>query len=365
MGQVNRFTSLFNPAFSFILDTVGDYTDNQRTRDGFDARLRVFELAANAWVDPNAWAYFIGAAEEESVNIEEAAIHYLGFGGHRTLRAGRFFVDFGKQMQLHVHELRTLERPLVLRAYLGDESKGDGLQWDDWTSIGDSTALRWSIGVFSSLLPEEEEDFDPETTAAQELASTKHGADFNYTARLTGFTDVGSSGTLQLGASARAIPRYAFLYSPAANPDQTDDDLSNVVYGLDLTYGWVGDTGEQRWTTGVEALANTGDNGANIDQTTQTLNPSFDDDVLGYVAWTDYQFNRYHSVGAQFSALELPDGNKSDESEVEVFYSRQLSEYLRMRLVVSDFESDANDDALRVAVQLTAILGTHGHGLNW
>ena len=89
-------------------------------------------------------------------------MHYIGLGGHNTLRAGRFFVDFGKQMQTHVHELRTLERPLVLRTYLGDEVKGDGLQCDHWFARGRKTAVRWSIGAFASLLPEEEEEFDPD-----------------------------------------------------------------------------------------------------------------------------------------------------------------------------------------------------------
>src|SRR5207248_2602866 len=77
-----------------------------------------------------------------------------GLGGQATIRAGRFFMDFGKQMQTHVHELRTIERPLVFRAYLGEEVKGDGVQWDSWTSVGDKTALRWSLGVFNNLLRE-------------------------------------------------------------------------------------------------------------------------------------------------------------------------------------------------------------------
>jgi hypothetical protein len=61
-------------------------------------------------------------------------------------------------MQTHLHELRTIDRPLVLRTYLGSEVKGDGVQWDDWTSFGESTAVRWSIGVFGNLLPEAEDD---------------------------------------------------------------------------------------------------------------------------------------------------------------------------------------------------------------
>ena len=367
MSQANRFTSGFNPAYSFVIDTVAGYTDNQRSPDGLDAHLGVLEFVANAWVDPNAWAYFVAAASEDALNVEEAAVHYVGFGGHNTVRIGRFFVDFGKQMQTHTHELRTVDRPLVLRTYLGDEIKGDGLEWDNWTSLGDSTALRWSIGAFSSLLPEADPNFDPTTTAAQNLTDPKHAQDFNYTARATGFTDCGTNGTFQLGASARAIPRYDFIYDPdpANVPAQSETNLQNVVYGLDATYGWVGDTGERRWTTGVELLENTGDNGANVDLNTQTLNKTFDKSVFGYLAWSDFMFDRYDSVGVQYSAAQLPDANQSNESEAEVYFTHNLSEFQRIRLVVSDFQSEANDDAFRVAVQYTAVLGAHGHGVNW
>lgn len=367
-GQVSRFSSVFNPAFSFIVDSVFDYLDPDRADDGFNAELRTFELAANTWVDPNAWAYFVGAAEDEALNIEEAAVHYVGLGGNHTLRAGRFFIDFGKQMQTHVHELRTLERPLVLRTYLGDEIKGDGVQWDSWTSVGDATAIRWSLAGFSNLLPEEADDFDPLTTAAPEVASRKGLGDFSWTARVTGFSDVGTNGTLQLGASMRAVPDYEFVYEPTG---VSASDLDNTVWGLDATYGWVNDTGEKRWTFGGELLGNSGDNGASIvdpngipgdgDESIATV----DDSVLGYFVWGDYAWNRYYSAGLQYSAQELPDGANSDEFEIEAYVTHKFSEFHRIRLVVSQFDSDVNDDAFRVAVQYTAVLGAHGHGINW
>jgi hypothetical protein len=367
-GQSTRFSSVFNPAFSFIVDAAFDYTDPDDTDDGFDATLRVFELGANAWVDPNAWAYFIGAADEEELTIEEAAVHYVGLGGNHTIRAGRFFIDFGKQMQTHVHELRTLERPLVLRTYLGEEVEGDGLQWDSWTSVGESTVLRWSLGGFANLLPEYVEDIDPLTQAAQEVTSPKDLQDFNFTARVTGLRDVGEHGLFQLGASARAIPSYDFVYEPTG---VAEDDLTNVVYGLDATYGWVDDTGLKRWTFGGEVLANTGDNGSVIndpngtpgdgDETIQVL----DDAEIGYFAFGDYAWDRYHSAGLQFSAAELPDGSDSDELEVEAYFTRLFSEFHRLRFVLAQFESDANEDAWRAAVQYTATLGAHGHGINW
>ena len=371
MSQANRFTAGFNPAFSFLVDGVADFTDVDNDTgddDGFDLSLRVFEIAANAWVDPKAWAYFVGAADEEEVAIEEAAVVYTGLPGHHTLRAGRFFVDFGKQMQVHVHELRTLERPLVLRTFLGEEVKGEGLQWDNWITVGDDTALRWSLGVFADLLPESVEDIDPLTQAAQEVASPKDLEDFNFTARVTAFTDVGSNGVLQLGASARGIPSYDFVYEPTG---ASEDDLSNLVYGLDATYGWTGDTGEKRWAVGAEVLATTGDNGSTLvdpDNTPGTGDESiqvFDDTEIGYFVWGDYAWSRSNGAGLQFSADELADGNHSEESEIEVYYTRMFSEFHRLRFTVAQVEVDGAEDETRLMVQYTAFVGAHGHGVNW
>lgn len=370
MSQANRFSSVFNPAFSFVVDAIADYKDfDGPADDGVNLELRSLELAGQSWVDPKAWAYFVAASDGESLNIEEAAVHYTGLGGNSTIRAGRFFIDFGKQMQTHVHELRTIERPLVLRTYLGEEIKGDGLQWDHWIGVGDSTAVRWSIGAFANLLPEEAADFDPTTMAEQVVADRKNAGDLNFTARLTGFTDIGESGTLQLGTSARFIPDYSFEFGPSG---AAATGLSNTVVGLDATYGWVNDTGLRRWTIGAEYLFDEGDNGSAIgdsgtpgDPTDDTLTV-LDHSVGGYYAFADYAWSPFNSMGIQYSQAELPDGNGTDVAEADVYYTHQFSEFHRVRFEVTSFDSDLADaDSVGFAIQYTAFVGAHGHGVNW
>jgi len=46
MGQVTRFSSEFNPAFSFILDSVFTAEDAPAGRDGTDVALRGLEFGA-------------------------------------------------------------------------------------------------------------------------------------------------------------------------------------------------------------------------------------------------------------------------------------------------------------------------------
>jgi hypothetical protein len=369
MSQASRFTSAFNPAFSFVVDSLASYETVEGTdNDGSEIELRTLELGAQSWVDPNAWAYFLAASDGESLNVEEAAVHYTGLGGNSTIRAGRFFVDFGKQMQVHIHELRTIGRPLVLRAYLGEEVKGDGLQWDHWTPVGESSVVRWSLGGFTSLLPEEVEEVDPATSAVQSVEDRKDLGDFNFTARVTGFTDIGSNGILQLGASARFIPEYAFTFEPSGD---VATGLENTVWGLDATYGWTDDTGLRKWTFGGEFLVDSGDNGATItdvgsdgDPTNDTVSV-LDDTVNGWLAFVDHAWNPYDSAGLQYSAIELPDGAGSDLSESTAYFTHRFSEFHRLRFELSQLDTDTGEDSFRVGIQYTAFVGAHGHGVNW
>lgn len=368
-GQADRFSSVFNPSFSFVIDTLVDsIRASGSSPDGENAELRTLEFAAQSWVDPKAWAYFVAATEGEEVAIEEAAVHYTGLGGHHTLRAGRFFVDFGKQMQTHVHELRTPERPLVLRTLLGEEVKGDGVQWDSWTAIGDETALRWSVGAFANLLPEEPEDFDASSAATRSVAERKGIEDFGLTARLTGFTDISTNGVLQVGASVRVLPDFTLAFEPSGS---AASGLDETVLGFDATYGWTSDTGLRSWTLGGEFLLATGDTYARIDEGGTPGDPSDDgvdpasDRLAGFYAYCDLGLDRSSSVGVQFSRVELPVSGTPAASEIEGYYTRMLSEFHRLRFAVVGADFEEGEDSLRFAVQYSAFLGAHGHGINW
>ncbi|MBI5434117.1 MAG: hypothetical protein HZA52_14890 [Planctomycetes bacterium] len=350
LGQATRFSNEFNPAFGVAIDLVGDYLDEDGGIDGWATTLRAGEIVANAWVDPKAWAYIVLTSEGEAPDLEEASVHYVGLDSNTTIRAGRFFVDFGKQMQAHVHDLRTLERPAVLRTLLGTEVKGDGFQVDHWWATGDATAVRASFGAFRSLFPEEED-----AVVARETPERSSLGDLNFTARVTGFTDVGDSGVFQLGASARMIPDYEAVDTGGGG---SATGLDDTVFGVDATYGWSDDTGLRKATFGGEYLVATGD------RVDSTLAP-YGDTTSGYYVFGDYAWSRSDSAGVQFSAVEVPEAGSPDLSELELYYTHWFSEYHRLRFVAAQIDAEVDPDATRFAVQYTVFLGSHQHGLNW
>ncbi|MFM8471619.1 MAG: hypothetical protein ACKODH_16925, partial [Limisphaerales bacterium] len=131
------FAGQFNPAFGFVGETVFGYRSTGSDKNGgsrpggFDAHLRSGELTLQAAIDPFAKGYLVvnGSADstgEAALGIEEAALVSTSLPGTLTLRAGRFFADFGRLSFRHEHDLPFVNRPLVLENFIAGESKSDG-----------------------------------------------------------------------------------------------------------------------------------------------------------------------------------------------------------------------------------------------
>ena len=362
-GQTTRFENTFNPAIGLVFDFFAGYTDSDdEDLKGFDISLRSAELSVAAWVDPTAWAFANVVFDGEETVLEEGAVHYSGFDGNETLRIGRFFIDFGKQMQAHEHALRTPERPAVLATFLGDEVGGDGLQFDSWFTLGDDTIVRYSIGAFASLIAHEHDEEGAGGPSAEGPLSPE-ADELALTARLTGFTSLTDNQTLQLGTSLRSIPSFGF--HDEAN-DIEVDGLDNNVYGVDLTWGWVDDTETKRFTLGGEFLINDGALSAEtIEPVPSTFELSvLDDQAQGYYAFADYAWDNFNSAGVQFSTVETPAVGLPELNQLVVYYTRKLSEFQRLRLAVTQTEFEGDDD-VRIGFQYTAFLGPHAHGVNF
>ena len=372
--QSTRFDNDFNPAIGFVLDALGSFYDGEASEeDGLELGLRSGEMNVAAWVDPTAWAYGTIVYSGEETALEEGAIHYTGLGGNSTIRAGRFFVDFGKQMQAHVHDLRTVDRPAVLRTFLGDELGGDGIQYDNWFTAGEDTVVRFSIGAFGSLVAHEhgEEEHDHggggHAEAEAEAVTRPDIDELALTARLTGFTSLTDNQTLQLGASMRSIPEFEF-----ENEDYglDADGQDSTVFGFDATWGWVDDTQTESLTIGGEFLISDGSLFAEVDDPDGTSGSGdesldvLDGDASGFYAYVDYGWDPFNSIGVQYSQVETLEDGLPELDEFDVYWTHELSEFQRLRLAFtrSELEGEVED---RIGLQYTIYLGPHAHGVNF
>ena len=357
-SQSTRFDNDFNPAIGMVLDLAGTFVDAESSAaDGFELSLRSTELSFSSWVDPTAWAYANVVFAKDEIALEEGAVHYVGFEGNTTLRAGRFFVDFGKQMQAHMHALRTFDRPAVLRAFLGSELGGDGMQYDSWTTAGEATIVRWSLGAFNSLVTESDAELPSESAFRPSLS------ELALTARLTGYADVSESSTLQIGASMRYLPDFEIH-------DEANDvkaiGLSNTVFGLDATWGWLDDTNTKGWTAGMEWLAMKGDMyGESLDLGGGNFAVTpINDSAMGYYVFVDRVMDKSNSAGVQFSSVELPQAGMPRLGEFDAYFTHKPTEFQRLRYGLTLSESEGQEEA-RLSVQYTLFLGPHAHGVQF
>lgn len=367
-GQTDGFSNAFNPAFGLVIDGIGDYRNEDRPgldeEDGFDLQLRAAELTVQAWVDPSAWVYAVIVAEEGELELEEGAAKYVGLDSNATIKAGRFFVDFGKTMQTHLHDLRSVERPLAIRTYLGEELAGEGLQFDYWMPLTEEVPVRFSLGVFQALeIGEEDETADPVLVQADR----SNIEDLSFTARATGFGEFGENGLLQLGMSVRSIPDFSLEADDGAGGTLAATGLSNTIYGADLTYGWTDSSATRSLTFGTEVLAFHGNaqTGRLDNIATPTAILVEDDTAWGYTGFCEYSPNLNDSYMLQFSRVERPTDSQPVDQELDLIYSRKLTEFQRLRLQLTHADSDLDGDSYRIALQYTLFAGSHAHGVDW
>lgn len=388
-GQSGRFDNSFNPALGLTLDLSGLYTDAPGSaNDGLDLSLRTAELSFGAWVDPTAHAYANFVYVEDELVLEEAAATYVGWDSNATIKAGRFYVDFGKQMQAHIHALRTYERPAVLRTFLGEELGGDGIQYNDWTTMGDATVVRWSLGAFGALVSHshghegEEHEGEGEAEVASEPILRPDLDELALTARLTGFADVSEASTLQLGASVRYLPGFEIHHEGGFVEEgkEVESDLSNTVVGLDATWSWLDESGTEGLTVGGEFLMIDGDLGGFFDDagdglgdpTADPADPIFlnnsiaviDDTATGFYAFVDYALDMRSSLGLQYSQVEVLEEGLPELDEWDVYYTHKPTEFQRMRFGLTLAEHEGERDT-RFSLQYTLFLGPHSHGVNF
>jgi len=88
-------------------------------------------------------------------------------------------------------------------------------------------------------------------------------------------------------------------------------------------------------------------------------------DLGGYYAFAEYGWTQWSSAGLQFSQADEPADTAEDAYELDAYYTHSTTRFRRVRFGATYGDSDADDDFLRLYVQVTLFMGSHSHGLNW
>ena len=198
------------------------------------------ELALNGAVDP----YFKGFANvvlkldqnnETSIELEETYVQTVSLPANLQVKAGQYFVSFGRQNAQHPHEWAFVDDPVILARTLGPEglrNLGAQVSWlvpTPFYSEAFLGVLNGQGGTAFSFRNRGEPNTDGvdtvhgRATTEQDLAGL---GDLLYVPRLATAFDLTDQQTLMVGASA------------AFGPNETGTNLRSEIYGVDLYWKW-------------------------------------------------------------------------------------------------------------------------------
>ncbi len=199
-AQKKNILSVFNPAIGLVGETVLSYRSQGKKETGsdrpggYDIFQRSVELNVAASVDPFARGYAVINASadpvtgEATATVEEAAIQTTSLPWNLTLKAGRFFGEFGRLSYIHDHELPFVNRPLALDQYIGGESKTDGVQINFLLPIPHYVSLTAGVGDQFGDTPNNVGDF-------------RHFRELNFWGRASTYFDLTPDVSLETGVS--------------------------------------------------------------------------------------------------------------------------------------------------------------------
>ncbi len=407
--QRRSLMSRFNPAFGLVIDTVGGY--NQRTSQlqglehdagaavgsrwpsGFYANVRDVELFAAADIDTFARAYAVITAHPESLirgdehygsavpHVEEAAVQTTSLPYNLSIRAGRFFADFGYIGRRHSHDLPFIDRPGSV-AQIFSEAQADGVEM---TWLAPTPFFLKFTAAYASRFGEVVHD--PLSFYNQQPVQGN-----TFLGKVTTYYDINDDHNIEVGYSiahsdySRAVPG-GFMPEQFLLPTvdghahgfvPSGPRLTRRIMDVDFHYRWypLGRGQRQSLSLHGEILYDTGqgrrDPIGNIRR----------QGAWGGYSYLEYRINKQWRPGFRFdyhqmlSEPELYDnpftglegstanitGRRTDVRTYSPYLTYYLSETNRLRLQYNRVSWGNATDTNMVLFQWTVVLGSHVHG---
>ncbi|MDR2017744.1 MAG: SlyX family protein [Syntrophobacterales bacterium] len=362
-AQKKDVASVFNPSIGLVSDTIFSYNNRKSAQTGsvqpggYNALLRSIELNIAASIDPFARGYAVFDASvnlatgETDVSVAEAAIQTTSLPWNLTMKAGRFFGEFGRLSYVHDHELPFVNRPLVLDKYVGGESKTDGVQINYLLPVSHYVSLTAGAGTQFGDIP-------------NNVGSYRSFNNLNFFGRASTYFDLTPDISIEPGISGLWNPNTfdrggVFL----ALNDSLYRERERRLFGADfvVSYRPLRNNQFQALTWGTEVLYS--DNRYDVVSPSGTMNRAVG--VYGLYSYLTYKFQRQWTTGIQYEWLQNPESKQDTAAAYSANITWSLSHWNRLRLQFTRTEHNSASFLSpnnAIYLQWTWIIGSHAHG---
>lgn len=353
-----RIGAAIDTSFGIFDGKKVDATEVSGRAAGADFAIRGAELIFYTDVDPYFKTYMVlnatpdPAANDEAVpHLEEAAILTTSLS-YVTVKAGRFFMPFGRNSMVHDHDLPFTTRPRSLDHYVGGESAGDGVQVQALVPI--EHFLQITGGAFNKLGA----NFPLDNT----VGDRRDISELTYFAKALTSFDIGEDHSIDWSVSTAQVPN-----------DEHRRDLTD----LELTYKWhptstaANPTNlRQKLIWGTEVMRNR----LRTDFTTQDsmgTTPVEHNEIrrgFGGYTYVEYFYDRNWSMGPRVDLFENVDptvvSKRTYDQTYTAFLTYSFSEFSRLRFEYNRHYLFDGNHANEFLLQFTAFWGAHKHGFD-
>lgn len=351
--QVKELAQGFNPDIALVGTVQAQLTEDSTNGEGRDTiAMKELELNLSQYVDPysrlDAVVSFNDALETQNTEIEEAYYTHWGLPFGVQGQIGKFRSKIGKQNLLHTHQLDTVDYPLVIQNFFGEEGlASSGVRLQNWVPNP------WNIPI--------------ELTG--EVLRGNNGASFSgisrrpiFNAHLKTFFEPSENSTLELGGTLMfgdENPRIADDSGTLLPVIARGQDRFGVhVVGADATF--TKNLSEGR-VVKFQNEVYVEDRGSNSSIQPVNINTV----PWGFYSLLDYRMSPKFSVGIRFDYLEplAVTDQHVQTTAISPYLTFWQSEFASFRLQYSHSDPASADAESDNAIYLQAnfLIGSHKH----
>jgi hypothetical protein len=309
--------------------------------DGIKAQE--FELAMTAVVDP----YFKAAAyvayepssegPEAVLAAEEVYIQTTSLPTGLGVRAGRFFLPFGRHNQIHVHQYPFIQAPLAMRRLIGDEGAGDvGVE------VSYSPPVPWYLNLRGVV-----------GDGAVEGIFDAENSEMSYLGRVENLWDLSEAATLEAGLSLLRGPlggEHDHEEHLKDEHDEAHDTEHLSYYGADLRIKWK----DPRKTHGRALVWENEFIGQSVPGRK---------DSYGFFSLARFRAARLWWIGGGYSFLSQAHSEREIDHEIKGQVALVLSEFSALRFDLAYNMPEEGDSRITGLLQVNFTIGAHpAHG---